>query len=234
MRKIPSQARGRDRVDRILLAAAEEFAAKGFDATTTSAIAARAGTSIGSVYQFFEDKSSIVDALVERYRADLSEIAVGGVHPDHPTGEGPDLAEALDPVVDRLVAYGRANQAFPTLLSLGSNGALHPTGGGVRHALQDVVSRILSAKNDDPVAVERMSGVLTAIVAGLLPSAVGSDDLVPHLKAAMVGYLVQVTSSTQDRWPGSAFPTATRPAEHHGGLTSRPREARLDLGSTRE
>lgn len=39
-----------------------------------------------------------------------------------------------------------------------------------------------------------MSTVLTDIVAGLLPSATASDELVPHLNAAMVGYLVQITA----------------------------------------
>jgi AcrR family transcriptional regulator len=195
VRKIPRQARGRERVDRILLAAAEEFAVNGFDSTTTSAIAARAGTSIGSVYQFFGDKASILDALVERYRADLSEIAAGVAQPAPPSVEGRSHAETLDPVVDRLVTYGRVNPAFTTLLSHASHGPREQAGGSVHQALQDVVSRILSVKHGDPLAVERMSAVLTHILAGLLPLAVARDDVVPHLKATMVGYLVQITGS---------------------------------------
>lgn len=60
------QARSRRRYEAILDAAAELFAADGVDATTVEAIAARAETSIGSVYQFFGNKAAVFDALAER------------------------------------------------------------------------------------------------------------------------------------------------------------------------
>ncbi|GAA1196058.1 TetR/AcrR family transcriptional regulator [Pseudonocardia alaniniphila] len=197
MRKTPSQARGRERVDRILVAAAEEFAVNGFDVATVSAIATRAGASIGSVYQFFGDKESILDALLQRYRADLSEMgadvaAAAAARQAAGTGEGPGLEESLGPVVDRLVFYCRRNPAFPTLLARASRHTL--AGESVHRTLRDVVARILAVKQPDPQVVARMAAVLTDIVAGLLPSATADDELVLHLKAAMVGYLGQITA----------------------------------------
>jgi AcrR family transcriptional regulator len=66
-RRVPTQDRSRQRVERILDAAARAFSEMGFEAATTEAIAERAGTSIGSVYQFFPNKRAIFDAIAHRY-----------------------------------------------------------------------------------------------------------------------------------------------------------------------
>ena len=65
-RRRPSQARSRRRYEAILEAAATLFAESGFDGVTTEAIAAAAGTSIGSLYQFFPGKKAIFVTLAER------------------------------------------------------------------------------------------------------------------------------------------------------------------------
>lgn len=67
MRRLPKQKRSRERVERILDAAAFVFAEVGYEAATTHAIAARAATAIGSLYQFFPDKLAIFHALEERH-----------------------------------------------------------------------------------------------------------------------------------------------------------------------
>ena len=61
------QARGEARIDQILIAAAECFGEHGYEATTTNRIAARAGISPGSLYQFFKNKEDIAHALATRY-----------------------------------------------------------------------------------------------------------------------------------------------------------------------
>ncbi|WP_254563403.1 TetR/AcrR family transcriptional regulator [Oscillatoria sp. HE19RPO] len=67
MRRKPRQARSQVRVNRILDVAEELFASQGYTATTTNAIAAQAQVSIGSLYQFFPDKTAILKALALRY-----------------------------------------------------------------------------------------------------------------------------------------------------------------------
>ncbi|MGJ3246091.1 MAG: TetR/AcrR family transcriptional regulator [Elainellaceae cyanobacterium] len=67
MRRKPRQARSQERVNRILDVAEELFASQGYTATTTNAIAAGAQVSIGSLYQFFPDKTAILQALALRY-----------------------------------------------------------------------------------------------------------------------------------------------------------------------
>jgi AcrR family transcriptional regulator len=63
----PKQKRGEQRVAAILNAASEVFAEVGYEAATIHLIAARADTSIGSMYQFFANKDAILKALVDRY-----------------------------------------------------------------------------------------------------------------------------------------------------------------------
>jgi AcrR family transcriptional regulator len=67
MRRKPRQARSQERVNRILDVAEELFANQGYATTTTNAIAAQAQVPIGSLYQFFPDKTAILQALALRY-----------------------------------------------------------------------------------------------------------------------------------------------------------------------
>lgn len=71
LRREPRQARGHKRIDRLLDAADALFAKVGFDAVSTNAIARKARTSIGSLYQFFPNKEALLHALAERYLKEL-------------------------------------------------------------------------------------------------------------------------------------------------------------------
>jgi AcrR family transcriptional regulator len=63
LRRQPQQKRGQQRVEKILIAAAEVFAEGGYAAATIQQIANRASTAVGSIYQFFPDKLAIFQAL---------------------------------------------------------------------------------------------------------------------------------------------------------------------------
>jgi AcrR family transcriptional regulator len=70
----PKQKRGQQRVEKILLAAAEVFAAVGYSAATTQQIADRANTAVGSVYQFFPNKLAIFHALEVEYINQMEDV----------------------------------------------------------------------------------------------------------------------------------------------------------------
>jgi AcrR family transcriptional regulator len=72
-RRVPQQERGERRVAQLLEAAASVLAEAGYDAATMTEIAARAGASIGAVYQYFPNKESIVRALRTQYGNEMEE-----------------------------------------------------------------------------------------------------------------------------------------------------------------
>ena len=61
--RIPTQDRGKLRVEALLDAAEAVLAEKGYDAATMTEIAERAGASIGSLYQYFPTKAYILFRL---------------------------------------------------------------------------------------------------------------------------------------------------------------------------
>ena len=65
-RRTPRQARAGSTVDAILDATLQLLEADGPEKLTTNHIAARAGVSIGTIYQYFRDKNAILAALAER------------------------------------------------------------------------------------------------------------------------------------------------------------------------
>lgn len=67
LRRQPKQQRGKARVEKILDTAAAVFDEVGYEAATTHLIAAKAGTAIGSLYQFFPDKAAIFKAMELRH-----------------------------------------------------------------------------------------------------------------------------------------------------------------------
>jgi AcrR family transcriptional regulator len=74
-RKTPSQSRSAQTVETILEGAAHILEQHGLEGYTTNAIAARAGVSIGSLYQYFPTKDAITVALIERESAELVQEA---------------------------------------------------------------------------------------------------------------------------------------------------------------
>jgi len=80
LRREPKQQRGKERVEKILTAAAAVFDEVGYEAATTHQIAAKAGTAIGSLYQFFPDKAAIFKAMelrhVERVKAMWAQVDI--------------------------------------------------------------------------------------------------------------------------------------------------------------
>lgn len=70
-RKRPRQDRSRKTVEAILTATARVLVSEGYESCTTNRVAAAAGASIGSLYQYFPNKEALVVAVMERHLEQL-------------------------------------------------------------------------------------------------------------------------------------------------------------------
>src|ERR1700712_236988 len=75
LRKLPTQARSRERVADILKATSSLLGEVGYDGLSTNLVAERAQVPVGSIYQFFKTKDDIVAALVEEFQGRILRLA---------------------------------------------------------------------------------------------------------------------------------------------------------------
>ncbi|AHG93308.1 regulatory protein TetR (plasmid) [Gemmatirosa kalamazoonensis] len=138
LRRVPQQDRGQRRVDIILDAAAEVIAEVGVDGATTNAIAARAHTSVGSLYQFFPNKDAIVQALAVRYTSafeQLKDRVMALEVADLP------LHEMMQGIVQPIAAYCDANPTYRHVYAATNDAVRGPSAEEAR-LHEAVVSRI--------------------------------------------------------------------------------------------
>ena len=120
-RRARRQPRGLLREEAILAAAGALFAEIGYDKVTTNLIAARAGVSPGSLYQFFPNK----EAIAQAYAA----VATARLHGVYDTALsagviGLPLQDFLDVFIDALIAF---NREFPGYLALSIASTISPS-----------------------------------------------------------------------------------------------------------
>jgi AcrR family transcriptional regulator len=72
-RKSPVQARSAASVDAILQATIQVLRTVGKERLTTTRVASRAGVSVGTLYQYFPNKSALLQAVLERHLAAVAD-----------------------------------------------------------------------------------------------------------------------------------------------------------------
>ncbi|MCW0211749.1 MAG: TetR/AcrR family transcriptional regulator [Pseudonocardia sp.] len=145
--------------ERILAAAEELFAARGFDATPTSRIAERAGVPKGLVHYYFTRKPDLLGALVERLpreRVDRAAVIVPG-----------DVTQSLCRLVAMLDEMLAASATLSHLLWREAD--THPA---VRDALHERFDRLVEVIRDVVVGAREGDERGVETVALLLASAV--------------------------------------------------------------
>lgn len=107
-RKRPSQLRSQETVAAIEEAAARILESGGLSGYNTNAIAARAGVSIGSLYQYFPNKDALTVSLIAKFEEQLKDAVSIAT-----TREGPEgLAPRLRRIVRALLAVHHRRAAF--------------------------------------------------------------------------------------------------------------------------
>ncbi len=199
IRKQPRQQRSIQMVEAIEQAAAEVFAELGYAGATTNKIAERAGVSVGSLYQYFPDKDSLLAVLWERHHAEIHEV----VHKSLARLADPSapLEESLRELLKGLVAV---HQADPALTSALSSAVLRESSIGYKtHADEESLTRakqlagLLTGRPDvrqgdhfsmAAVASTAMSQ-LTRWLSHDAPSSMNQEALVEETVQLLVRYL---------------------------------------------
>jgi AcrR family transcriptional regulator len=78
-RKSASQERSRLTVEALLEATARVLMKEGYDRASTNKIAAVAGVSIGSLYQYFPSKEALVAAVIDRHMHEMMQAVRGAL-----------------------------------------------------------------------------------------------------------------------------------------------------------
>ena len=194
LRRTPVQERSAVRVQRMLDSAAALLDEVGYEATTTSLIASRAGVSVGSLYQFFPDRRAVLRSLAlrsfERFSTVLRErVAASPLRTWH---------DAVDVVVDVYVDFSRSEPAAQ-VLSFGGPVDRHmldpddDNNAVVAGALGEVLQSVLpDLRLDEPtrlalrVAVEAGDRVLDL---AFRRDPAGDPEIVAEAKRLLTAYL---------------------------------------------
>jgi AcrR family transcriptional regulator len=193
-RTVRRQARGLKRMEEILDAAELVIAEVGYPDLTTNQVAARAGMSPGSLYQFFRNKEEILDGLVSRYTDDRQEFwaaRLAGVTPDVP------LEVLVGQLVDESVRFKSRSPAYWSLLYGSATGDRFAA---ASQRLHEDISRQLAAmlrRLRPELAEDRarlMGTMMLSMVKTVMPMITTatpehSAELVDELKIMLVRYL---------------------------------------------
>jgi AcrR family transcriptional regulator len=113
LRREPRQARSKARLAQILAAADAILVEEGVEALTIRRIADRAGVPVGTLYQFFPDKGSVVDAVARAYIDEFDTLVDGLVS----SAADGDWSDPVGRIVDEFVALYRSHPGYVALWS---------------------------------------------------------------------------------------------------------------------
>jgi len=173
-RRLPKQRRSEETAGVILDAAAQVLVREGYARATTNRIALRAGVSVGSIYQYFDDKNAIFDALIDRFFG----IVVDAVRSD-PV----DASLPLQEVTRRLVTVGL--RAWPLgleilrLLEQVPDAGVRGRSGRAKAELHALLHTIVEAHRDE-LRVEDLDEALWLVLnaaEGMLYGIAPGDDV---------------------------------------------------------
>jgi AcrR family transcriptional regulator len=111
-RRIPKQARARERVGRILDAARLELEARPLADITIEDIATRAGVPVGSVYQYFASKTALLLAVAETVMDEADSETARQLAETR----GLPWRDAVDRTVEATLRFLAASSGYRTLL----------------------------------------------------------------------------------------------------------------------
>lgn len=160
--------------DRLVRAALDLFTSKGYHASTTPQIAARAGIAEGTIYRHFQSKEHLLNEI---YRAAVRLLA----KPLHDVLGDTPCAERLAKVAHEWCSIARTTPALVTIV-FGDDAALHldsqscESYSELRKALEEIVAAGKGAGDVRAGSVDVLTDVWLALVVLALKRSAKQDD----------------------------------------------------------
>lgn len=172
-RRRPMQERAKETRQHILDTAARLFGERGIENTSTNRIAAAAGTSIGTVYRYFSDRTVMVEELLEQLLESIERRFTERLNLSEKTVE--ELtAGILDTICDELVVNAKLVRALAAGVQFYNSGIpeFEPR---LRLLVKVVLIQILGPADDHELDVMAFVLVNTGFSAVLRASALEVD-----------------------------------------------------------
>lgn len=198
-RRKPQQERALEKVGLMLEAATRILDKQGLGGLTTNRVAEVAGVSIGTVYQYFNDKSELLDALAERELQALKTAMLAALTGPAPTEAGGRVRALVRAALD---AYGGRTGVHRLLVEhlLARAGATPLP--GMREAIVQMMSGGGIVAFDQRVRALPPADafVLTHAVGGVIRALLAAPDkLDGSQRQAIEDALVRVVATIMDR-----------------------------------
>jgi AcrR family transcriptional regulator len=178
-RKSPVQARSTASVDAILEATIQVLLDVGKERLTTTRVASRAGVSVGTLYQYFPNKSALLQAALKRHLDGVTE-AVEQVCQEQ---KGNPVAHMATALIDSFLrAKMKDGKTSVALYAVGSDvdGARIAREMGLRSS-KAIIAMLASAREpltkDPQLVASMLQGAMIGISRGLLESDAPEENL---------------------------------------------------------
>ncbi len=200
-RKTPIQARSNASVNAILQATVQVLQKEGLAKITTKKVAARAGVSIGTLYQYFPNKGSLLYLLL-RQQLDSFELSFGEACAEVRGEKLTEMAEVLALAFVK-AKFGDAETSIALYAAAGSCDGCRRMRTRTAKVLADTISTASDRVVTDPTRVARMlfsamAGISRDIVAAGLSRNTMSEmerELAQLLRAYLLGSSTSKLSS---------------------------------------
>lgn len=188
MKSTGKQDRSRQTIQTILDAALQILVDEGFEKANTNRIASRAGYSVGTLYQYFEDKDDIYGKIVEQTLLKITESA------SQLTIQS-SLTETLRTLLELIMTPFKQDPAIIQALESLLNGKFRDKRQAAYDKLVSSIEQVLEAHRDEIVVTDLKlaAGIIVAATAGLATSdnayVLDSPDMMQHVLRLQFAYL---------------------------------------------
>jgi AcrR family transcriptional regulator len=202
-RKKPQQRRSRVTIDTIFEATIQVLLANGLDRITTVQIADRAGVSIGSLYQYFPNKSALLAAVVKRHVGEVADATIIACESAHGKTIREMCVAMMNAFVDAKTRRPEVSRAlYLPSAAVNADAIVKVESSRCSKAAHDMLITARDAKFAQP---QWVSGVLVASIVGPTRATIeaGGDRgtferLKLHLTALCLGYLREMSVTAED------------------------------------